>query len=100
VNPGVLAVPVPGETAPISLLTSRIDILFTSMSAKKTKVHKGIALVEVQDPLLLEEIERDPILKAFLGERLSECCIAVQPQAVEDVVKRLQTLGHMPRVLE
>ncbi|HNZ18022.1 MAG TPA: hypothetical protein PLB67_04450 [Candidatus Hydrogenedentes bacterium] len=54
----------------------------------------------MQDPLLLEEIERDPILKAFLGERLSECCIAVQPQAVEDVVKRLQTLGHMPRVLE
>ncbi len=54
----------------------------------------------MQDPLLLEEIERDPVLKAFLGERLSERCIAVQPQAVEDVVKRLQTLGHMPRVLE
>ncbi|MGI6458593.1 MAG: hypothetical protein ACOX5J_00590 [Candidatus Hydrogenedentales bacterium] len=70
------------------------------MSAKNTKIHKGIALVEVQDPLLLEEMERDPVLKAFLGERLSDSCIAVQPQAVEDVVKRLQLLGHMPRVLE
>lgn len=70
------------------------------MSATRTKVHKGIALLEVQDPLILEEIERDPALKAFLGERLSERCIAVQPHAVEDVVKRLQALGHMPRVLE
>ncbi len=87
-------------TPPISLLTPRIDILFPSMSAKNTKIHKGIALVEVQDPLLLEEMERDPVLKAFLGERLSDSCIAVQPQAVEDVVKRLQLLGHMPRVLE
>jgi len=92
--------PAPEEAAPISLLNTRIAILSTSMSAKRTKVHKGIALIEVQDPLLLEEIERDPVLKAFLGERLSERCIAVQPQAVEDVVKRLQTLGHMPRVLE
>ena len=69
------------------------------MSAKKTKVHKGIALVEVQDPLLLEEIERDPILKAFLGERLSEYCIAVQPQALSEVLRRLRMLGHLPQVV-
>ncbi|HOF41975.1 MAG TPA: hypothetical protein PLD73_18040 [Candidatus Hydrogenedentes bacterium] len=91
---------VPEAASTISLLTARVDILFASMSAKNTKIHKGIALVEVQDPLLLEEMERDPVLKAFLGERLSDSCIAVQPQAVEDVVKRLQLLGHMPRVLE
>ena len=70
------------------------------MSASKPKIHKGIALLEVQDPLVLEEIQRDPTLKAFLGERLSERCIAVQPQAVEDVVKRLQALGQMPKVVE
>ena len=70
------------------------------MPTRKMKVHKGIALLEVQDPLVLEEIQRDPALKAFLGERLSDHCIAVQPQAVEDVVKRLQALGQMPRVVE
>lgn len=70
------------------------------MAATQPKLHKGIALVEVQDPLVLEEIERDPSLKAFLGERLSDRCIAVQPQAVEDVVQRLQALGHMPRIQE
>jgi hypothetical protein len=70
------------------------------MFVSKAKIHKGIALLEVQDPLILEEIQRDPALKAFLGDRLSGHWIAVQPQAVEDVVKRLQALGHMPRVLE
>jgi hypothetical protein len=70
------------------------------MSAGTRKVHKGIALLEVQDPLVLEEIERDATLKTFLGERLSDRCIAVQPQAVEDVVQRLQALGHMPNIIE
>jgi len=81
-------------------LISEIAIVFASMCAATRKVHKGIALLEVQDPLVLEEIERDSTLKAFLGERLSERCIAVQPQAVEDVVKRLQALGHMPKIAE
>lgn len=83
-----------------SLLTSRIGILSASMSIGRRKVHKRIALLEVRDPLIIEEIERDPGLQTFLGARLSERCIAVQPQAVEDVVKRLLALGHMPRVIE
>lgn len=65
----------------------------------KRKAHMGVALVEVSDPLLLTEIENDATLRAFVGERVSDCCVAVQPQAVEEVVKRLQALGHMPRVI-
>jgi hypothetical protein len=67
---------------------------------KRVKLHDGIAVIEVSDPILLTEIESDSILAPYLGERLSECCIAVQPQAVQDVVRRLQTLGHMPKVCE
>ncbi|GMU93638.1 MAG: hypothetical protein AMXMBFR4_26960 [Candidatus Hydrogenedentota bacterium] len=67
---------------------------------KPVKLHDGIAIIEVSDPILLTEIESDSTLLPYLGERLSECCIAVQPQAVQDVVRRLQTLGHMPKVCE
>jgi len=66
----------------------------------KRKLHHGVAIIEVNDPLVLTEIESDNALSAFLGERLSDCCIAVQPQAVPEIVKRLQALGHMPRVVE
>ena len=64
------------------------------------KLHKGIALIEVSDPLILTEIESDATLQMYVGERLSPCCLAVQPQAIREVVARLKALGHMPRVVE
>lgn len=64
------------------------------------KLHNGVALIEVRDSLLLTEIESDPTLQPFLGQRLSDRCIAVQPESVPHVVRRLQVLGHMPRVLD
>ena len=63
------------------------------------KSHDGVALIEVIDPLLLTEIESDVTLQPFLGERLSDCCIAVQPQALPEVTRRLQAMGHLPRVV-
>lgn len=70
------------------------------MPTHEAKLHKGVALIEVSDPLMLREIESDAALQAFLGERLSDRCIVVQPQAVSEVVRRLRALGHMPRVLD
>ncbi|MBN2309832.1 MAG: hypothetical protein JXR94_12720 [Candidatus Hydrogenedentes bacterium] len=67
---------------------------------KAVKMHRGIALIEVADPLLLAEIENDARLQPVLGERLSDRCIAAQPQAVPDILARLRTLGHMPRIAE
>ena len=64
------------------------------------KLHSGLALIEVNDPLILIEIESDPTLQMYLGERLSPLCVAVQPQAIQEVVTRLQALGHMPKVIE
>ena len=65
----------------------------------EAKLHHGVALIEVSDPLLLTEIESDSILKRFIGERLSEHCIAVRPEACAEVIHRLQALGHMPSVM-
>lgn len=67
---------------------------------KRRKLHQGIALIEVRDPMVLTEIESDSALQPFLGERLTDTCIAVQPQAVTDVLRRLQALGHLPMVVE
>ena len=64
------------------------------------KLHTGVALIEVTDPLLLEEMQNDAVLEPYLGDRLSDTCIVVQAQGVTEVVKRLQSLGHMPRVIE
>ncbi len=64
------------------------------------KLHSEIALIEVTDPLLLEEIQNDAVLEPYMGDRLSDTCIVVQPQGVPEVVRRLQSLGHMPRVIE
>ncbi|HRI87280.1 MAG TPA: hypothetical protein PLJ47_18025 [Candidatus Hydrogenedentes bacterium] len=67
---------------------------------KRYKVHEGIAIIEVTDPLILMEIESDQGLQPFLGDRLSSTCIAVQPQAIQEVTRRLQSLGHLPRIRE
>ncbi|MFA6245227.1 MAG: hypothetical protein WC655_30070 [Candidatus Hydrogenedentales bacterium] len=64
------------------------------------KLHAGLAIIEVTDSMLLTEMENDPQIEKHLGERLSDRCIAVQPQAVGEVVRRLQALGHLPRVRE
>lgn len=64
-----------------------------------TKLHRGVALIEVREPHLLAEIESDPVLSPFLGDRISSCCIAVQPQAVPEVLRRLRSLGHLPQLV-
>ena len=69
-------------------------------NVKPPKLHSGIAIIEVSDPLVLTEIESDATLRAFLGDRLSDRCVAVQPQAIQEVVERLRSMGQMPNVLE
>lgn len=66
----------------------------------RRKLHRGIALIEVTDPLILTEMESDTVLRRYLGDRLSDTCVAVQAQAVSEVVRRLESMGHMPRVVD
>lgn len=69
------------------------------MSEIEQKLHRGLALIEVDDPLILTEIESDAALQPILGDRLSDRCVVVQAQAVDEAVRRLQALGHMPSVV-
>ena len=66
---------------------------------EQLKLHDGIAIIEVNDPLILTEIESDAGLRPFLGDRLSDRCISVQPHAIQEITRRLQSLGHLPRVI-
>ncbi len=65
----------------------------------KTKLHEGVTLIEVADPLLLTEMENDPVIRPFLGERLSDRCVAVMSQGLVEVQRRLQALNHMPTLI-
>jgi hypothetical protein len=82
------------------LFTWILSCFWVDTLMQTRKLHRGTAVIEVTDPLLLTEIESDAALQPFLGERLSERHIAVQNQAAGEVVQRLQSLGHMPRVVE
>ncbi len=62
------------------------------------KQHRNVALIEVADEMVLTEIENDSFLQPFLGERVSPHCVIVQAQAIPDIVRRLQALGHMPQI--
>jgi len=66
----------------------------------RPKIHDGVALIEVDDPMMLAEITSDASLAGHLGECLSDRCVVVHPNGVSEVVKRLQSLGHMPRVID
>ena len=60
------------------------------MEENRVKLHRGVAVIEVDDPLLLTEIENDAMLQPILGDRLSDRCIVVQAQSINDAVRRLQ----------
>jgi len=64
-----------------------------------TKLHRGVALIEVRESHLLAEIESDPVLSPFLGDKISSRCIAVQPQALSEVLRRLRAIGHLPQLV-
>lgn len=61
--------------------------------------HEGLALLEVADPLLLDELLRDPRIALKLGERLSPNACVLLPANLEAVQLRLKQLGQPPRVI-
>ena len=53
------------------------------MSEIEQKLHRGLALIEVDDPFILAEIENDAALQPILGDRLSDRGVVVQAQDAE-----------------
>ena len=62
-------------------------------------LHTNLTLVEVADPLLLEELRADRQLGPLLLAQLSDCVAVVKPGGGEQVMRALLKAGHTPKVL-
>ncbi len=63
-------------------------------------LHQNVALLEVAEPALLDELLADPKSAALIMVRLSDRMAAVAPENFDLLVAQLRKLGHLPKVLE
>jgi len=62
-------------------------------------LHTNLTLIEVADPLLLEELRADRRLAPLLVAQLSDYVVIVKPGAEEGVMRALLRAGHTPKVV-
>jgi hypothetical protein len=62
-------------------------------------LHTNVTLIEVADPLLLEELRADRRLAPLLVAQLSDRVVIVKPGAEEAVMRALLKSGHTPKVI-
>ena len=63
-------------------------------------LHENLPLIEVSDPLTLNDLYADPHVAQFLLTRLGPTVAVVAPGQMEVLLARLLKLGHTPKVLE
>ena len=62
-------------------------------------LHTNLTLIEVADPLLLEELRADRRLAPLLVAQLSDRVVIVKPGEEEGVMCALLKAGHTPKVI-
>ena len=62
-------------------------------------LHTNLTLIEVADPLLLEELRADRRLAPLLVAQLSDRVVLVKPGDEEAVMRALLKAGHTPKVI-
>ncbi len=63
-------------------------------------LHANLTLIEVADPLLLEELRADRRFGPLIVAQLSDRVAAVKPDDSERLLKQLLKAGHTPKVIE
>lgn len=63
-------------------------------------LHANLTLIEVADPLLLEELRADRRLGPMIVAQLSDQVAVVKPEDSERVIKQLLKAGHTPKVID
>lgn len=63
------------------------------------KLHKNVALVRTNDPVLAEELLARKTLSRWVLGRLSDTVLLIQPEESDGVVEELRRMGHTPRVV-
>ena len=73
---------------------------YTSTNADlRTGAAPNLTLIEVADPLLLEEMRADRRLARLLVAQLSDRVVLVKPGDEEAVMRALLKAGHTPKVI-
>jgi len=62
-------------------------------------LHTNLTLIEVDDPLLLEELRADRQLGPLLVAQLSDRVAVVKPGGGEWILRALLKAGHTPKVI-
>lgn len=63
-------------------------------------LHANLTVIEVADPLLLEELRADRRLGPLIVAQLSDRVALAKPDDSERIVKQLLKAGHTPKVIE
>ena len=63
-------------------------------------LHENLPIIEVADPLILDDLYADLRAAQFLLTRLGPTVAVVAPGELDNLLARLLKLGHTPKVLE
>ena len=61
-------------------------------------LHRNLPILEVADPVLLEELLLDRQLSALILARLSDRVVLIDPSRFDTLVMRLRKIGHLPKI--
>jgi hypothetical protein len=65
--------------------------------ASPTILHRNLQIIEVAEPLLLDELMLDQQVSAMVLKRLSETVAVIDPSRHDALITRLRKLGHLPK---
>ena len=60
-------------------------------------LHRNLPIIEVADPVLLDELMLDGQLSAMVLARLSDRVAVIDPGRYSVLLARLRKLGHLPK---
>jgi hypothetical protein len=63
------------------------------------KLHRRVALIHTEDPVLAQELLASKRLAQDVVGRLADCVLLVRHGRAEAVVQELQRMGHTPNVV-
>jgi len=63
-------------------------------------LHENLPIIQVADPLILDDLYADPRAVQYLLTRLGPTVAVVAPGEMDNLLARLIKLGHTPKVLE
>lgn len=72
----------------------------TPPASRAAILHTNLTLLEVSDPLLLEELRADRRFAPLLLAQLSDCVAVVKPGSGEGLLRALLRAGHTPKVVQ